>query len=81
MRVLVDSLAMLVSAAMSLPLVIVPLLLSLLIVILFIGMFALDHPGMVLIAHSVRPVVTSMIVVLTPSYCRVIYQARAHTVG
>ncbi len=72
---------MLVSAAVSLPLVIVPMLLSLLIVIHFIGMIALDHPGMVLIAHSVCPVVTSMVVVLTPtSYC-VISQAGAHTVG
>ncbi len=85
-------LVMLASVAMLSLLAIVPLPLSLLSLNLIIGMIALDHPGMVLLAltcllgralHailSVCPVVTSMKAILTPTLCRMILQVGVHTV-
>ena len=81
MRVSVVLLVMLVNAAMLCLSAIVPLVLSLLIMNLIMGMIALDHPGMVLFARSVCPIVTSIIAVLTPTLCRVIFQVGAYTVG
>ncbi len=85
-------LAMLVSVAMWSLLAIVPLPLSLLRLKSILGMIALDHPGMVLLALtcllgrvffaivSVSPVDIYMSAVLTPTLCRMIIQVGVHTV-